>query len=463
MPPVHSLDMHIYNSQLDCDKACRITGVSEQSDFNANYDSDCFNVIRKLITAKVAKNDHDPFFVMHAELVNGFLENWFTKMPNVRPFYTVRCNPDRILLRLLTQNTNVGLCCSNRHEVETALNIVNVDRVIYRNPMWTRGNIRHAKECGIRTVVIDSEDDLKRFVTYYPEANIILRVTMDQKVICDHLAKDNLNVEKAADLLRMTKDTPVAIRGISISVRSYCASPMIYTYGVAQCRRLFDIGLEMGHKMDILDMGDGFPSSTATDGLSFDQIAESLQAAFSLFFPSKLFKHVKVIAEPESDAGKIGCIYQINEGFYGAFGCKLLTHSNPICSPLMIFGEKMSTYAAVIGPEPCDTDIVVPLTRLPPLQVVGDWLIWHDMGAYTMGNDGTSDDPSPAIHYCYKSQKTIPFLNSETLQSKDIPSCVMNETDSSSCNLIRESSESELTTHADAANGVGEHFQNTVA
>lgn len=84
----------------------------------------------------------------------------------------------------------------------------------------------------------------------------------------------------------------------SLSVRSICATPTIYSYAIAQCRRLFDIGLEVGHKMEILDVGDGFPSMSATDGLSFDQIAESLNAAFALFFPSKFFNDVKIIAEP---------------------------------------------------------------------------------------------------------------------------------------------------------------------
>lgn len=35
----------------------------------------------------------------------------------------------------------------------------------------------------------------------------------------------------------------------------------------------------------------------------------------------------------------------------------------------MIFGEKINTYAAIIGPEACDTDVVLSLTRLPLLQV----------------------------------------------------------------------------------------------
>lgn len=91
---------------------------------------------------------------------------------------------------------------------------VSVDRIIYRNPLWTRGNIRHAKECGIQTVIIETEDDLKRFAIYYPEANIILRVTMDRKIVSDPLTEDNLDVEKASSLLRTMKGSSMKIRGI---------------------------------------------------------------------------------------------------------------------------------------------------------------------------------------------------------------------------------------------------------
>lgn len=84
----------------------------------------------------------------------------------------------------------------------------------------------------------------------------------------------------------------------SLSIRSISVTSTIYLYAVAQCRRLFDIGLELGYNMDVLDVGDGFPSISAIGGLSFDQIAKSLHAAFALFFPSKLFKDLKIIAEP---------------------------------------------------------------------------------------------------------------------------------------------------------------------
>ncbi|VBB29180.1 unnamed protein product [Acanthocheilonema viteae] len=483
MAPVHSFD--ICNS-YNIDEAYHSTNVVKQCDSKISCSDDYFDAIRKLIATKVAKSDYDPFFVMNVELIDGILKNWFKKMRDIKPYYALRCNSDNVLLKLLTRNTDMGLCCINRYEVEMAMKIVNVDRIIYRNPLWTRGNIRHAKECGIQTVIIETEDDLKRFATYYCEANIILRVTMDRKVVSDPLTEDNLDVEKASSLLRTTKDSSMRIRGISLSVRSVCSAPTIYLYAIGQCRRLFDIGLEVGHKMDILDVGDGFPSMSATDGLSFDQIAESLHVAFALFFPSKLFKNIRVIAEPssyfaassfslitrvigkrlidgsfltnnESDAGTVGYVYQINEGFYGAFGCKLLTHRNPVCSPLMIFGEKIKTYATVIGPEVCDTDVVLSLTRLPPLQV-GDWLIWHDMGAYTIGNHDMSEqnDPPLVIQYYYASEKTKTiFPDSKTLRFEDTQS----EEGNSSSNIVCNASKSELITHTDAVVTVAKQFK----
>lgn len=55
---------------------------------------------------------------MNVDLIDGILENWFKKMPDVKPYYALRCNPDDVLVKRLTRNTDMGLCCSNRYEVE---------------------------------------------------------------------------------------------------------------------------------------------------------------------------------------------------------------------------------------------------------------------------------------------------------------------------------------------------------
>jgi hypothetical protein len=69
-----------------------------------------------------------------------------------------------------------------------------------------------------------------------------------------------------------------------------------------------------------------------------------------------------------------------------------------------------SFYGAVLGPigfdEP-ETDVVQPICHFRQLHI-GDWLIWADMGAYTLNNvasledeefDGESRPSSPSIFY----------------------------------------------------------------
>lgn len=52
--------------------------------------------------------------------VNKLVEDWELHMPNVQPFYAMKCNMDPVLLQLLKQR-NVGLCCSNRAELEMVI------------------------------------------------------------------------------------------------------------------------------------------------------------------------------------------------------------------------------------------------------------------------------------------------------------------------------------------------------
>eukprot|EP00286_Rhodomonas_abbreviata_P016086 CAMPEP_0181322620 /NCGR_PEP_ID=MMETSP1101-20121128/19326_1 /TAXON_ID=46948 /ORGANISM="Rhodomonas abbreviata, Strain Caron Lab Isolate" /LENGTH=527 /DNA_ID=CAMNT_0023430547 /DNA_START=177 /DNA_END=1760 /DNA_ORIENTATION=- len=78
----------------------------------------------------------------------------------------------------------------------------------------------------------------------------------------------------------------------------------------------------------------------------------------------------------------------INDGCYGSFNCVVFDHAE--VSPHVMGGGKQKQQRAnpptlatkVFGPT-CDSiDVVLPCTRLPPLDV-GDWLWFPAMGAYT--------------------------------------------------------------------------------
>lgn len=387
---------------------------------------------RQVVAAKADK-DESAFFVMDMGRVDTLVDNWQRCMPKVQPFYTLRCNGDPVLLQLLTKR-NVGLSCSNRAELDVALKYVDRDRLVYCNPLWTRANIRHARSSGVRLVVVETEDDMNRFAANFSDARIILRVMMDPPLEANAFNISGPDVEQASKLLHKAAELGIKIVGIRVSVRVGAPSPAIYAYSVAQARRLFDIGREAGHEMIVLDVGGGFPGSESAKGASFFQISTAFTEAVKEFFTSEAYAGLQVIAEPGSyfaaspyalvtrvikkhvvdaqtltkdqkDGGTIGHIYQVNEGFYGAFGCTLITHNEPECRPLSDLSCDNTGYAAVIGPTLNPLDVVLKLARLP-ISEVDDWLIWNDMGAHSMGNSGHLGNevlPVPLIHYFVES------------------------------------------------------------
>lgn len=58
-------------------------------------------------------------------------------------------------------------------------------------------------------------------------------------------------------------------------------------------------------------------------------------------------------------------------------------------------------FTSVLGPTTDDFDVVQPMCRLRQLSV-GDWLLWANMGAYSLNNRGSLGDvdkPTPAVYY----------------------------------------------------------------
>lgn len=66
-------------------------------------------------------------------------------------------------------------------------------------------------------------------------------------------------VDEAARLLKRAAELSIKIVGISFHVGSGCHDPTAFKQAIQHARRLFDIGLGLGHQMELLDIGGGFP------------------------------------------------------------------------------------------------------------------------------------------------------------------------------------------------------------
>ena len=83
--------------------------------------------------------------------------------------------------------------------------------------------------------------------------------------------------------------------GVSFHVGSGCIDASAFTEAIAVARGIFDEGARAGHKMNLLDIGGGFPGDNNAP-VPFSDMSEVVNQALEQYFP--VSSGVRVIAEP---------------------------------------------------------------------------------------------------------------------------------------------------------------------
>uniref|UniRef100_A0A7E4VFQ6 Orn_Arg_deC_N domain-containing protein n=2 Tax=Panagrellus redivivus TaxID=6233 RepID=A0A7E4VFQ6_PANRE len=378
---------------------------------------------RNVAEMKTLQGDEQPFFVMNPGRVAAAVDNWFTMLPRVAPFYSLRCNDDPVMVRLLAADPRVGFLAVTREELDTAVAAVEPGRVLYANPLWTRGSLRNAVSAGVNFLTVQAASDLDRVSATAPNASLVLQIA-----VAGSTSELGAAPADVPAIFERAFDLGLDLCGLTVDLGSGRHNVSAYTTALRSAAELFNIGSQLGLKMDLLNLGGGFASA----GSSFCEAASAINAGLDALFPS----NIRVIAQPgrffaadaftlvtriigkreadlstvtedDFDAGTQAFVYQINEGFYGSFGCRLVANVEPSCSPL--FDGSLTTdgyadrrfYGSVVGPTDDAFDVAQPLCHLRQM-AVGDWLEWPAMGAYSRGNRaslGDVDIPIPAVYY----------------------------------------------------------------
>ncbi|XP_073962708.1 ornithine decarboxylase 1-like [Choristoneura fumiferana] len=346
----------------------------------------------------------EPFYVCDLRELAARHARWRDLMPRVEPFYAVKCNDDKLLLRTLAA-LGTGFDCASRGEIDLVTNLgVAPERIIFANPAKMASHIRHAASAGVDTMTFDSEPELLKIKQHMPHAQLVLRIRCDAasaqcplgiKFGCDPVAE-------APRLLKLAAVLGLDVIGVSFHVGSGAEETEVYARAIQYCRALFTLGAALGHaRMRLVDIGGGFPGGSGT---SIKEVAEVINTALETHFPEP---GVRVIAEPGryfaaaaytlavmvhakrevvsvSAAGgeETHTMYFINDGVYGSFNCVLYDHQQ--VEPTLLYPSSEKPQPCSIWGPTCDgLDCVLPAASLPPLQV-GTWLLFKDMGAYTL-------------------------------------------------------------------------------
>ncbi|CCD24770.1 ornithine decarboxylase SPE1 NDAI_0D04570 [Naumovozyma dairenensis CBS 421] len=363
--------------------------------------------------------DENSFFVCDLKEIRNLYDNWHNKLPRIQPFYAVKCNPNPLILRQLA-SMGVNFDCASKLEIETILKMgVSPERIIYANPCKVSSFIRFAKEQNVKKSTFDNVEELYKIKKFHPNSDLFLRITTDDSTAqCRLSTKYGCELQNVDELLSKVKELNLNLVGVSFHVGSGASDFSTLYKAVRDARFVFDKAIK-DHSLPalkILDVGGGFQFET------FNESSAVLNMAIDEFFPENC--GVDIIAEPgryfvataftlaahviakrsvsqfDSNDDEHRIMLYINDGVYGNMNCILFDHQEP--TPKILYHDGNFHYddlqtstplannngvcpykVSMWGPTCDGLDCITKEYYLKYDLVVGDWLYFPNLGAYT--------------------------------------------------------------------------------
>ncbi|VFQ62090.1 unnamed protein product [Cuscuta campestris] len=362
------------------------------------------NLIKSIAAAATTHdNGQYPFYVLDLGAVERAMNKWELCLPQVKPFYAVKCNNEPTFLAALAK-LGANFDCASRGEIEAVLHLgVRPERILYANPCKAAAHIQYAAAAGVNLTTFDSMVELEKVKKWHPKCKLLLRIKPpnDYKGSLRPLAKKfGALPDEVEPLLQYAAFSGLQVVGVSFHVGSIAEEPVIYRHAIAAARAVFDVAAELGMApMQVLNIGGGFRAATQV----FEEICDTVKSAITDYFPKEMA--VTIIAEPGRYFAEkaftlatsvIGIRargermeYWINDGIYGSFSptmynSSLVSVKAAFCKPPVNEPPAIRS-SAVYGPS-CDSlDEVTAASgeiMLPELQL-HDLLVFTNMGAYS--------------------------------------------------------------------------------
>lgn len=370
----------------------------------------CHSTMRDIIEEyldKEANKEDDAFYIVDlGELTRSHM-TWTRLLPNVKPFYAIKCNPNLLMLQGLAQ-LGCNFDCASEDEIKKVLEITSdPGRILFANPCKVPSHIRFAKENNVNVMTFDCAEELQKIKLYHPRSKLILRLAVDDsQSVCKFNIKFGCHEDEVEELIKLAISLQLDIVGFSFHVGSGCSSAEVYYDAIRSCRKATNIAHELGIRIFIIDLGGGFPGKKKNE-VGFEEIAHRINEGLSDFFHEEIVDdQIEIIAEPGryfaerthtlvlnvigkkeviEDDGERTFKYYLNDGIYGPFNCIYFDHSNPRLIPLNQDRKEKLYDCTVFGPT-CDSiDKIAECVLLPEL-FIGEWLYVKDFGAYTVAS-----------------------------------------------------------------------------
>jgi ornithine decarboxylase len=358
---------------------------------------DTLNVLKKL-----GKTHGTPLFVVDHNVLRRNYATFKKHLPRVQAYYAVKANPDPAIAKTLF-DAGASFDVASMPEFNTVYDLIRRmpakerqewiwDKIIYANPIKANETLQELDQYKA-LVTYDNYEEIKKIKKYAPNSGLVLRLSVPNTgAMCELSSKCGAASGEAVDLILAADKAGLVVEGLSFHVGSQTTNFENFVQAINLASSVFEEAKSRGYtKMNLLDIGGGFPAPYDDSVKPFSELARKINAELNRLFP----KDIQILAEPGRfmvatagiavskiigkavRSGKL--CYYIDDGVYNTFSGIIFDHCK---YPVKAFKKGPTEICTVFGPT-CDAlDVLSMSEELPTNLELGDLVYSRNIGAY---------------------------------------------------------------------------------
>jgi ornithine decarboxylase len=338
-----------------------------------------------------------PCLVLDLDIVAQNFAALRRALPAAKIYYAVKANPAAPILRLLVEK---GACfdAASLPEIEACLAAgAPASAISFGNTVKKPSAIAAAHAHGVPLFAFDSIEELEKIARFAPGAKVYCRIAVNNAGADWPLSKKfGTSIRRARELMLLAPTLGVQAHGLSFHVGSQQTGTAAHEMAIAEVAMLFTDLKMQGLKLEMLNLGGGFPIRYQEDVPDTDDFGRAIMAAMTRCFGNDL---PEMLIEPGramvgnagvvvSEVVLVCCRMEEDERRWvyldiGRYGGLAETEGEAI--RYRITAGKGAAGPVVLAGPSCDgMDVMYEKTqyRLPLELAAGDRVLIHDAGAY---------------------------------------------------------------------------------
>lgn len=362
-------------------------------------------MITKKQMQDLAKKHGTPLFIVDHDEIRKNYAQFKKHLPRVQAYYAVKCEPmPEIVKTLYKAGASFDVASMPEFMIvhEYIKNMPNKkrlawiwDKIIYANPIKPIETLKELDQYR-PLVTFDNLEEIHKIKKHAPHAGLCLRIRVPNTgAVVELSSKFGAAPGEAVDLILEAVKQGLGVEGLSFHVGSQTTNFENYVQAINLAADIFKEAKERGYdKMNLLDIGGGFPAPYDSSVKPFQQLAKTINAELERLFPDP---KIEILAEPGrfmiATAGtsvvRINgktvrdgkTCYYVNDGAYHTYSGIIFDHQH--CNMFSFRKGKKAENCAVFGPT-CDAlDVISTAMPLPTDLQLGELMYSTNMGAYS--------------------------------------------------------------------------------